>query len=187
MEGTRMIPSIPTPPTKQPTVPHSPRSEHGEQAALFQWIETQIGQYPEFALIAAIPNGGYRPGKWKKIMQAEGQRPGLADVIWWLPKQSPIGNMTFAGLILENKTEIGKLSKVQKLWQHAAGWSPMRFANARAFDEMQQAILDYHAMPWPGWMNLLDLRDSCRQYWDEVLRTREAREERRRKKKARAW
>lgn len=183
-----MIPSIPTPPTKKPTVPHSARSEHGEQAALFQWIETQIGQYPEFALIAAIPNGGYRPGRWKKIMQDEGQRPGVADVFWPLAKEDWYdGPIPYAGLMLENKTEIGKLSKIQRRWRDAVEFAPFMYEQANGFDEMKAAIERYHAMAWPADFDLETFRQSCREYWNEVLRSREARKTRRRTKLARAW
>jgi hypothetical protein len=183
-----MIPSIPTPPTKLPRVQHSPRSEHGEQAALFQWIELQIPQFPEYALIAAIPNGGYRPGAWKKIMQDEGQRPGLADVIWPMPRVCD--GQEYAGMFMENKTDNGKLSASQKLWRAAIVFTPMLYQLAHGFDEMVEIIQSYHALAWPATMKDNDItlfRFACAQYWDEVVKTRETRKLRRRMKNTRAW
>lgn len=55
-------------------------TEHEEQVALFQWAEAHEAQYPSLAMLAAIPNGGYRPMTTAAMLREEGVKAGLPDM-----------------------------------------------------------------------------------------------------------
>ena len=66
--------------------PHAARqqqapTEHEEQCALFRWAEAQEAQRPELAMLAAIPNGGYRPMTTAAALKAEGVKAGYPDIL----------------------------------------------------------------------------------------------------------
>ena len=56
-------------------------TEHEEQVALFQWAEAHEAQYPSLAMLAAIPNGGYRPMTTAAMLKAEGVKAGYPDIV----------------------------------------------------------------------------------------------------------
>ena len=55
-------------------------TEHAEQVALFQWADMAQVQYPELAMLFAVPNGGYRPMTTAAQLKAEGVRAGVPDI-----------------------------------------------------------------------------------------------------------
>jgi len=62
-------------------------TEHGNQAAVFQWIAT-TGQYtyPDLNLAFAIPSGGLRHPATAAKLKAEGVKPGVSDVFLPVPR-----------------------------------------------------------------------------------------------------
>lgn len=54
-------------------------TEHEEQVALFQWAKANEAQYPELALLFAVPNGGYRPMATAAMLREEGVKAGVPD------------------------------------------------------------------------------------------------------------
>ena len=56
-------------------------TEHEEQVALFQWAAANEAQYPSLAMLAAIPNGGYRPMTTAAMLKAEGVKAGYPDIL----------------------------------------------------------------------------------------------------------
>lgn len=69
-------------------------------------------QYPKLAkLLFAVPNGGYRNQSTASHMKAEGVVAGVADLILLIPSQG------FHALCIEMKTEKGRQSDKQKIWQ----------------------------------------------------------------------
>ena len=85
-------------------------SEHTEQVSLFQKAERWEGEYPELALLHAIPMGGKRPISVAKRMKAAGAKKGLLDMCLPVPRGQ------YHGLYLELKVKGGRLSKEQKWW-----------------------------------------------------------------------
>ena len=56
-------------------------TEHGHQAAIFQWIAIEGKSWNELlALLFAIPNGGERSQSVAASLKAEGVRPGVPDM-----------------------------------------------------------------------------------------------------------
>lgn len=85
-------------------------SEHGEQRALFAWMNYCARWYPELDFAFAVPNGGSRGDteKSRKIaggmMKAEGVKPGAPDVVCPWPRRHVGNNCMYAGLYIEMKT-----------------------------------------------------------------------------------
>lgn len=83
-------------------------SEHGEQAALFDWWNLAQNGRPWAMLLFAVPNGGKRPRGEAGKLKAEGTRPGVPDIcLAW-----PSGG--YHGLWLEMKAAKGRPTAAQK-------------------------------------------------------------------------
>lgn len=61
-------------------------TEHEEQVALFQWAAANEGAMPELAMLAAIPNGGYRPMATAAMLKMEGVKAGYPDIVLDVPR-----------------------------------------------------------------------------------------------------
>lgn len=63
--------------------PRAPRppTEHDEQVALFAWAAMNEAQHPELTMLAAIPNGGYRPMATAAMLKQEGVKAGYPDIL----------------------------------------------------------------------------------------------------------
>jgi len=98
-------------------------TEHGHQAAFFQWIAIDGRKLfgDDADLLFAVPNGGDRKAHVGAAMKAEGVKRGVPDVCWPMPRMAAGGNVLnlledgsendmFAGLWIELKrpTEFGK-------------------------------------------------------------------------------
>lgn len=82
-------------------------TEHAIQCDLIKWRDVAVVEFPELALLYAIPNGGKRDKATAGKMKAEGVRAGVPDLC--LPvKRGQIG-----ALYIEMKTERGQLSLIQ--------------------------------------------------------------------------
>lgn len=88
-------------------------TEHDEQVALFQWAEANEAQYPELALLFAVPNGGYRPMTTAAQLKAEGVRSGVPDVCL------PVARGRFHSLWIEMKRKPNTTSDAQRAWLDA--------------------------------------------------------------------
>jgi len=59
------------------------QQEHNEQVAVFAWARWAEAQYPELALLFAVPNGGARNKVTAARLKAEGVKRGVLDI--WFP------------------------------------------------------------------------------------------------------
>lgn len=85
-------------------------SEHGEQVAVFKFLELLEPHWPELVgSIHAVPNGGQRSKAVAGKLKAEGVRSGIPDICVPLPSQG------FSSLRLELKAKGGQLTDSQKL------------------------------------------------------------------------
>lgn len=87
-------------------------SEHGEQAAVFQWAALNRPTYPELEWLFAIPNGGWR-GHIVTAMKikAEGVKRGVPDMALLQPRGQ------YHGCLIEMKRETkGETSDAQDKW-----------------------------------------------------------------------
>lgn len=84
-------------------------SEHGEQAAFFDYVRWKSNSNSKYQNIFAIPNAGRRSYGALKYYLAEGLTPGIPDVF----VAQPILN--HSGMFIEFKSSTGKLSTNQSL------------------------------------------------------------------------
>ena len=85
-------------------------TEHQEQAMLIAWARMTETQYPELALLHAIPNGGWRHKATAGKLKAEGLKPGVPDLCL------PVARHGYHGLYLEMKSRKGRVRQSQKWW-----------------------------------------------------------------------
>jgi hypothetical protein len=120
-------------------------SEHDEQAALFEWKQRMIGQWPELAMLYANVNGQYRPGQRPE----PGLMAGVPDVALMVPvEQEPYENW-YHGLFIELKRrdrrgeKNGGLSVAQIDWIERLRDYDYRVAICYGWQEAVQAIGRY--------------------------------------------
>lgn len=68
---------------QKPPIP----TEHEEQVALFQRIDTFSGRFPCLKMLFAIPNGGLRHKVTALKLQQEGVRKGVVDIFCAVPRE----------------------------------------------------------------------------------------------------
>lgn len=117
-------------------------SEHGHQAAFFQWVALNF-QHESKKLLFAVPNGGDRNIAVAANMKAEGVKSGVPDVFWPVP----IGQ--FAGLWLELKRPglhgraLGGRSENQEKWHKDLVAQRYAVATVYGWEAMVQTLLWY--------------------------------------------
>lgn len=82
-------------------------SEHEEQVQLIRHCKEHEAQYPELALIHAVPNGGARHPAVAAKLKAEGVKAGVPDLFLPVPRGNSLG------LYIELKASGGKVSEEQ--------------------------------------------------------------------------
>lgn len=110
-------------------------SESQIQRACVRWF--RITHQDIEPLFFSVPNGGYRMATTAKIMKAEGQRSGVADLILLLPRQG------YGALCIEMKTRKGRQSDEQKRFQEMCERHGSKYVICRSFEDFQREIRDY--------------------------------------------
>jgi len=111
--------------------------EHREQAALIRRVRLSVKRYPDLAMLFSVPNGGYRNAATARILQAEGVRPGVPDLILPVPRHP------YCGLAIEMKSSKGTLRDSQKWWREhlvEVGW---QWCLCRSSSEAWDALMGY--------------------------------------------
>lgn len=122
-------------------------SEHEEQAALFVWAEIAKEDWPELALLHAIPNGAKLPYRVSKRGQRysveayrlidEGLKRGVPDVFL------PVARDGYHGFYLEMKFGKGKLSEAQERFIAALRKEGYKVEVFWQWDAASRALVDY--------------------------------------------
>lgn len=110
-------------------------SESQIQKACVRWF--RIVHRDIEPLFFSVPNGGYRCATTARIMKAEGQRAGVADLILLVPRQG------YCALCIEMKTRKGYQSEAQKVFQEKAEEQGAKYVVCRSLDEFQKIIRWY--------------------------------------------
>ena len=117
-------------------------TEHGHQTALFCWAalpETRA-QWPEIALMFAIPNGGERNKATAARLKAEGVKPGVSDILL------PVGRGGYFGLFIEmKKPKRGVVSDAQFKFGEAIREQGYDFSICRDWEAARTRIINYLA------------------------------------------
>ena len=111
------------------------QSESQIQRAAVRWF--RIVHRDIEPLFFSVPNGGYRCATTARIMKAEGQRAGVADLILLLPRQG------YGALCIEMKTRKGRQSDEQKRFQEMCERYGSKYVICRSFEDFQREIRDY--------------------------------------------
>ena len=112
--------------------------EHAHQVALFAWADNVRRQYPELALLFAVPNGGQRSPRTAARLKAEGVRAGVPDVCLPVPR----GGMH--GLFIELKRPgLHSVSPVQREWIETLSAYGYRAEVAVGWDAARELIVEY--------------------------------------------
>jgi len=86
-------------------------SEHDEQAVILAWARAMRGQYPELALLFAVPNGARTSYSQAKRLKAEGMQAGVPDLCL------PVARKGWHAMYLEVKRQKGgRVSEMQRWW-----------------------------------------------------------------------
>ena len=120
------------------------QKEHDIQVRCIQWWQQFIyridfkQRFPGIApLLIAIPNGGRRDARTGAMLKAEGVVPGAADLQLIIPSRG------WHGLFIEMKTEKGRQSEYQKMFQENVEFWGYRYEVCHGFDEFRAVIEDY--------------------------------------------
>ena len=87
--------------------------------------------------IFAIPNGGKRSVITATILKAEGTLAGVADLFLVHASKG------YNGLFIEMKTEVGRQSLTQQMFDKSVTFEGYKYAIARNFDEFRHIIQEY--------------------------------------------
>lgn len=92
--------------------------------------------YPD-KILFAIPNGGQRSVITAKVLKAEGTLAGVADLFLVHASKG------YNGLFIEMKTEQGRQSLTQQMFEKSVTLEGYKYNIARNFDEFRDIIKQY--------------------------------------------
>lgn len=124
------------------------RSEHAEQALLFQWAALATGRLPELVLLHAIPNFAGRLGKLTALhgarLKAEGRKKGVPDI------SLPVPRGTYHGLYIELKAQGGRPTPEQKDWLYRLQAQGYAAHLCIGWEDARETLISYLALPNPA-------------------------------------
>lgn len=121
----------------KPYLPPDPL-EAVHQERIFNCIPLYLKDYPELALLHAIPNGGWRHPATAAALQRQGVKPGVPDMFL------PVPRGMFNGLYIELKRlREGDLSDKQREWLAALTAQGYRAVMRRGTEAAWNEILSY--------------------------------------------
>jgi hypothetical protein len=113
-------------------------SEHGEQAAFFEYLDRLEMRHPEYRYAFHIPNGEKRDKATAFKLKSAGVRPGVPDVM------VPVVRPPWHGLFLEFKVGRNGLSPGQKAFQafllHQGYLVVVVYSSAEAIDAVERYL-----------------------------------------------
>lgn len=113
-------------------------SEHIEQVHLMRWAGLMRQQFPELALLYAIPNGGARDVRTGKRLKDEGVRRGVPDLCL------PVARGPWHGCYLELKRrDGGTLSEHQEWWLEQLQRQHYYAVLARGWEHAAEILIHY--------------------------------------------
>ncbi len=115
--------------------------EHQHQVALITWRDGVKMRFPSVGLLFAIPNGGLRKPRTAGRLKAEGAQDGVPDLLL------PVAQGDHAGLFIEMKSSVGRLSARQRDWHEALISTGYRVEIARHWTQACALIVEYLALP----------------------------------------
>jgi hypothetical protein len=120
--------------------------EHDEQKALFIWAKIYEERFPQFQMLFAVPNGGFRKLKTARDLKAEGVKAGVPDVLYPVPRR--IGEVGYAGLAIEMKFGKNKTTPEQEWWLGMLQVNGWRTGICYSWRDAARLIADYEGISW---------------------------------------
>ena len=112
-------------------------SEHAEQSSLITICRQWEGEYPDLALLHAIPLGGLRHKAVAAKLKAEGAKAGVPDLFLAVPRGA------WAGLYLEMKWDRNTPTEKQQWWILQLRAQGYRVEVCYSCCEAGKVIMDY--------------------------------------------
>src|SRR3990167_1570210 len=113
-------------------------SEWQEQKVVFSWADYMSAQYPELALMYAVPNGQFRRGQRPE----PGLKPGVPDI------HLPVARRGYSSMYIELKWGKNKPSAAQETWIDALRNLGNHVVVAYGADDEIRAISEYLGMEY---------------------------------------
>ncbi|HOH29535.1 MAG TPA: VRR-NUC domain-containing protein [Candidatus Hydrogenedentes bacterium] len=110
-------------------------NESALQCSCKRWFDYQFPKLRQICF--AVPNGSRRDKITGAILKKEGVVSGCPDMILLIARNG------FGSLCIEFKTEIGKQSENQKMWQRSAEDAGNKYVICRSFDEFRDTVNAY--------------------------------------------
>lgn len=117
-------------------------TEHGEQAALIQWAKASECNWPELALLFAVPNGGHRSKTTALRLRMEGVKAGVSDLFLPVPRDG------YHGFWIEMKVGSNHRTLAQCDWQDHMEAQGYAVVTCWGFDQAKDAIELYLESRW---------------------------------------
>jgi len=114
------------------------------QQACVKWFDLQYPKYSQ--QLFAIPNGGKRDIVTATILNREGVRKGVFDILFAKKSnhtKAPHLSFPYSGMYIEFKTKIGKLTPEQKEFKEKVETEDYLCVIVRSFDEFMKVVKDY--------------------------------------------
>lgn len=105
------------------------------QEACVQWFRMQYRKLD--ILLFAVPNGGRRNAIEASRLKKQGVTSGVSDLILLVP------NNKYSSLCIEIKTDIGKQTENQKIWQARAELYNNKYVIVRSLVDFIKEINEY--------------------------------------------
>jgi hypothetical protein len=136
------------------------QQEYAEQKGFFQWLENHERYNPMLARFFHIPSGGERTSKTDRNgrryspegqrLKQSGARKGIPDVFCLAEGEGDHesdGRCIYRGLILEFKSDTGRLSPEQRDWCDYFREQGYRVEVPRSWVEAALIVIDYFNLP----------------------------------------
>lgn len=113
-------------------------TEAEEQRELFKWAKRQSGRHPELLYMFHVPNGGRRRTREAALLQAEGVKSGVPDIVLPAPKRP------YHGLYIELKRQkSGTVSEDQKKYLDFLNFAGYKAVVCHGWKEASDTIMNY--------------------------------------------
>jgi len=126
------------------------QQEHNDQKEFFNWCDLTGSLHPRcrdvLGRFFAVPNGGHRNKATAGKLKAEGVKRGILDVFNLTRSPQADGDF-YAGLILEFKSDTGRLSDEQRDWKAHFEAQGYRVEVPRSWIEAALITIDYFGWP----------------------------------------
>ena len=111
------------------------------QADFFTWLSQYEKRFPELQLWYSVPNGSHKSPAARSLHKRTGLKSGVPDT------HLPVAKGIHAGLWIEFKSKVGKVSPTQKEWAEKLLVQGHEVKVCRTWTDAANATIDYLNLP----------------------------------------